>query len=46
MKKTILLSICFFMIGCSLSGIAQANNRKALKNVVIPKLEVYYFISL
>src|SRR5665647_1586053 len=43
MKKTILLSICFFMIGCSLSGIAQANNRKALKNVVIPKLEVYYF---
>jgi hypothetical protein len=43
MKKTILLSICFFMVVCSLSGIVQANNRKAPKNVVIPKLEVYYF---
>jgi hypothetical protein len=43
MKRTILLSICFFMVVCSLSGIVQANNRKAPKNVVIPKLEVYYF---
>jgi hypothetical protein len=31
------------MVVCSLSGIVQANNRKAPKNVVIPKLEVYYF---